>query len=238
MVTPTPEINVVNTSVFPDDDFIQTAKQVNEPDFNGYEFYMETMGVTFYRKYRESSGLYEYKVHGIMDLDPIVCGNVYVDWEYRKKWDKYVLELHPIKDEQSNKEGLYWKVDFPFPMSDRDYTFIRDMKVVQLDGAITPVVLARSEVFPSHPEKSGVIRVDDYCQECAMQSDGKQGAKAYMHYYDNPKGMIPTWLINWGAKYGVPQFLQIMQDACKGYPQYLQEQGRELIPSPKPVIIA
>ena len=72
-----------------------------------------------------------------MDLDPIVCGNVYVDWEYRKKWDKYVLgeldhvhgilflnliavELHPIKEEQSNKEGLYWKVDFPFPMSDRD----------------------------------------------------------------------------------------------------------------------
>lgn len=54
MVTPTPEINVVNTSVFPDDDFIQTAKQVNEPDFNGYEFYMETMGVTFYRKYREA----------------------------------------------------------------------------------------------------------------------------------------------------------------------------------------
>ena len=70
-----------------------------------------------------------------MDLDPIVCGNVYVDWEYRKKWDKYVLgeldhvhgilslnivELHPIKEEQSSKEGLYWKVDFPFPMSDRD----------------------------------------------------------------------------------------------------------------------
>lgn len=21
-----------------------------------------------------------------------------------------------------------------------------------------------------------------------------------MHYYDNPKGMIPAWLINWAAK--------------------------------------
>ena len=21
-----------------------------------------------------------------------------------------------------------------------------------------------------------------------------------MHYYDNPKGMIPSWLINWAAK--------------------------------------
>lgn len=25
-----------------------------------------------------------------------------------------------------------------------------------------------------------------------------------MYYYDNPKGMIPTWLINWGAKVRVP----------------------------------
>lgn len=30
-------------------------------------------------------------MHGAMDLDPIICGNVYVDWEYRKTWDKYVL---------------------------------------------------------------------------------------------------------------------------------------------------
>ena len=23
---------------------------------------------------------------------------------------------------------------------------------------------------------------------------------AFMYYYDNPKGMLPTWLINWAAK--------------------------------------
>ena len=54
MVTPTPEYDVVNSSVFSDDEFIRVAKQVNEPDFTGYEFYIETMGVTFYRKYREA----------------------------------------------------------------------------------------------------------------------------------------------------------------------------------------
>lgn len=26
---------------------------------------------------------------------------------------------------------------------------------------------------------------------------------AYMHYYDNPKGMIPTWMINWAAKVSI-----------------------------------
>jgi len=50
MATP----SVVNTSVFPDEEFVSVAKQVNDPDFTGYEFYIETMGVKFYRKYREA----------------------------------------------------------------------------------------------------------------------------------------------------------------------------------------
>lgn len=61
MVTPTPEYEVVNSSVFPDDEFIRVAKQVNEPDFTGYEFYIETMGVTFYRKYREARATFQVK---------------------------------------------------------------------------------------------------------------------------------------------------------------------------------
>ena len=28
-----------------------------------------------------------------------------------------------------------------------------------------------------------------------------------MKYYDNPKGMIPTWLINWGAKVSMIYYL-------------------------------
>ena len=40
----------------------------------------------------QASGLYEYKVHGVMpDLDPEESARVYVDWEYRKIWDTYVI---------------------------------------------------------------------------------------------------------------------------------------------------
>ena len=42
--------------------------------------------------YFQESGLYEYKIMGVMDdLDPEMCAQVYVDWEYRKVWDTYVL---------------------------------------------------------------------------------------------------------------------------------------------------
>ena len=30
------------------------------------------------------------------------------------------VDLHPIKDEDKNMEGLYWGVDYPWPMYDRD----------------------------------------------------------------------------------------------------------------------
>lgn len=96
----------------------------------------------------QETGLYEYKIHGAMDdMDPELCAQVYVDWEYRKKWDSYaigeyvrvgiylvkvvngsahashnlcIIDLHPIKDESTGVEGLYWCVDYPWPMSDRD----------------------------------------------------------------------------------------------------------------------
>ena len=40
---------------------------------------------------------------------------------------------------------------------------------------------------------------------------------AFMLYYDDPKGSLPTWLINWAAKTGVPKFMSDLQIACKNY---------------------
>lgn len=214
---------------FTDAEFLEAAKEVVNPDLTDYEFFVESHGTKIYRHYREDTGLYEYKIHGVMsDMDPKLCAQVYVDLEYRKKWDTFVLDLDIIKDDDG-AQGLYWCVDFPWPMSDRDYTFIRDMKIIELDGVITYVVLARYHRFSSKPEREaeGIIRVDDFKQACIMQSDGKVGSKAYMYYYDNPKGMIPTWLINWGAKTGVPQYLSIMRKAVFGYNDFLEAKRKE-----------
>lgn len=54
------------------------------------------------------SGLYEYKTHGVMeDLDPEICAMVYLDWEYRKKWDTYVIGK---KRKQFNNNYYYSRV--------------------------------------------------------------------------------------------------------------------------------
>lgn len=208
--------------MFSDAEFEEACASLENPNFEGWEFFVESKGVTIYRNYRESSGLYEYKVIGTMEgVTPDVCAKVYVDLDYRKQWDSYVSELREITEDE--KTGIYWNVNYPFPLSNRDYTFIRESREFDRNGKHIWVILGRSENFKSIPEKSGVIRVDDFLQSLAITADGENISKAYMHYYDNPKGLIPTWLINWAAKTGVPAFLDSMTKACMGYKEYQEK---------------
>ncbi|EDO42511.1 predicted protein [Nematostella vectensis] len=209
--------------MFTDDEFLKAANEINNITVDDFEFFTESAGdkVTckIYRRYKEESGLYDYKILGdLVDVPTDTCKAVYMDLDYRKKWDSYVKALEEF--EESGVKGIYWNVNYPFPMSNRDYTYIRELREFDINGIPTTVVIARSHPVASIPAKSGVVRVADYNQTLTFQSDGKQGTKAFMYYFDNPGGMIPTWLINWAAKTGVPSFMTSMRKACLGYEDY------------------
>lgn len=48
---------------------------------------------------------------------------------------------------------------------------------MEVEGKKTWVVLAKYRPFSCRPERSGVIRVDDFQQACVMQTDGNVGSK-------------------------------------------------------------
>ncbi|XP_058261052.1 phosphatidylcholine transfer protein isoform X1 [Hemibagrus wyckioides] len=205
---------------FTDADFQAAWTELDEPQIEGgWELFTESMGVKIYRLYNKETGLYEYKVFGTLSgCCPEVCADVYMDLDYRKQWDSYVkgnvrAELH--EKDYGGQKAVYWEVKYPFPLSNRDYVYIRERRDLQVNGRKIWTVLARSSVVSNCPEKSGVIRVKDYKQTVAMESDGAQGTKVFMNYFDNPGGNIPTWLINWAAKAaflgGGPCF---QQDQC------------------------
>ncbi|ELU03520.1 hypothetical protein CAPTEDRAFT_116953, partial [Capitella teleta] len=165
----------------------------------------------------QQTGLYAYKTYGDMKtVPPKTAAEVYMDYEYRKEWDSYVKELQLLSKE-GETEQLYWQVNFPFPLWNRDYTFVRELRQFDLeDGRHVWVILAKG-VDGMKPEEKGVVRVNGYIQSMALTCNGQGGTKAYMKYFDNPGGNIPTWLINWGAKTGVPKFLEQMVNACEKY---------------------
>ncbi|XP_022803364.1 phosphatidylcholine transfer protein-like isoform X2 [Stylophora pistillata] len=208
--------------------FLEAAREIGSLNLDGYEFFTESLKESvqckIYRKYEEVSGLYEYKITGLLeDVGLDVCKNVYMDLEYRKKWDGYVKELYEFDD--NGVKSIYWNVNYPWPMSNRDYIYTRELHEMEINSIPTVVVLAESNPVAKIPEKSGVVRVKEFHQSLVIQSDGKVGTKAFMHYFDNPGGSIPTWLINWAAKTGVPTFMNSMRDACLGYKKWISSKG-------------
>ncbi|XP_029943483.1 phosphatidylcholine transfer protein [Salarias fasciatus] len=208
--------------LFSEEEFQSAWTELDEPQLDGgWELFTESMGVKIYRLYDQDTGLYEYKVFGVLDsCPPELCADVYMDLDYRKQWDGYVKELH--QDQFEGRPAVYWQVKYPFPLSNRDYVYVRERRDLDLDGRRIWVILAHSSPETPCAERSGVLRVRQYRQSVAMETDGARGAKVFMRYFDNPGGMIPAWLVNWAAKSGVPNFLTDMQKACSNYAAYCQ----------------
>lgn len=202
---------------FTEDQFQEAWGELDEPVLSGgWELFTDTMGVQIYRLYDQQTGLYEYKVYGgLAECPADLCADVYMDLDYRKQWDTNVKALQ--EEETGEDRVIYWEVKYPFPLSNRDYVYVRERQDLDIGERKIFVILAKSVSVPRWPEKSGVIRVNGYKQSLAIESDGKNGCKIFMYYFDNPGGMIPLWLINWAAKSGVPNFLRDMQKACRGY---------------------
>lgn len=55
--------------------------------------------------------------------------------------------------------------------------YVRERRDLDVDGRKIWVILARSSPETPCPEKSGVVRVRDYHQSVAMESDGGQGTR-------------------------------------------------------------
>uniref|UniRef100_A0A3Q4H051 Phosphatidylcholine transfer protein n=1 Tax=Neolamprologus brichardi TaxID=32507 RepID=A0A3Q4H051_NEOBR len=148
----------------------------------------------------QETGLYEYKVYGVLTTcTPELCADVYMDLTYRKDWDGYV-KGKKTETAQEGRVPIYWEVKYPFPLSNRDYVYVRERKDLDMDGRKIWVILAKSSPETPCSEKSGVLRVKDYKQSVSLESDGACGTKLFMNYFDNPGGNIPTWLVNWAAK--------------------------------------
>jgi hypothetical protein len=158
-----------------------------------WEFYMKNDNFTVYRRpaVGRNPDLYSYKAFGgWKDVKPDTLANVYLDLDFRKKWDKYMKthKYFEVKSDSKEYTGIHFEMNYPWPLSNRDYAYVMETKLVKDGDDKYQVILGESLPSGSYPVSKGVIRIDTYMQNiCITRGSGGQGCTIALDYFDDPK---------------------------------------------------
>ncbi|KAG0352891.1 hypothetical protein BG005_007718 [Podila minutissima] len=193
--------------MFTEDQVTKALAELKTPDVASWELFSEVPNFKVYRRGVAGSALKEYKVlGGFPDLPARYLLRAYTDLDLRMKWDKHMVSWKELPDHR-----LHFVAKLPWPLSPRDYVY--ELQVQEFAGGVYGIN-GRSVEDEAVPAKSSVVRVDEFRQDVLIQpTEDDSGCNIWFGYYDNPKGNIPSSIINWAAKSGVPGFLNALKDA-------------------------
>lgn len=171
--------------------------------------------------------LYEYKVYGTFyDIPSTAFFMVQVDCEYRKKWDKLVIDLEVVdSDENSGCEVVHWVTHYPFPMYSRDYVFKRRVKIDYKRSVM--VLVARAVEHHDGPVSDKYVRVTQYMSQMVIRPHrgfDDNGFDYTLTYCDDPQAPFPAPAYSWMARKGLPDFVEKLHVAAK---QYKEKHGSQ-----------
>lgn len=164
---------------------------------DGWVFKNEKEGVKVY--YRKTSDVYELKL--ITSLKVSLSGLVTLlsEVENYPKWGYKVAESRELKKISAQETYYYSRLDFPWPLDDRDV--VVHSKMVQ--DPVTRRVTATSKAMPDYlASNKGVVRMRNAHTTWTLLPG--PGGWTYVEYYiySDPGGSLPDWLVNMALDVG------------------------------------
>ena len=163
----------------------------------GWVFKNEKEGVKVF--YRKTSDVYELKL--ITSLKVSVSGLVTLlsEVENYPKWGYKVAESRELKKVSEWETYYYSRLDFPWPLDDRDIVVRSRME----QDPVTRRITATSIAVPDYlPVNKGVIRMSNARTTWTILPGA--GGWTYVEYYiySDPGGSLPDWLVNMALDVG------------------------------------
>ena len=132
------------------------------------------------------------------------------DWVYK------CSEAHVVKEVSAEEEYYYNRIDFPWPMSDRDFV----VRSLLTRDPSNNTMRSESWIAPDMvPEKEGVVRIKEL--HLWWNFIPKSNGVVHIDYYlkSNPGGYIPAWMVNMAIDQGPLQTIKRFKKALKN-PKY------------------
>ncbi|MBC7530090.1 MAG: hypothetical protein H7318_00835 [Oligoflexus sp.] len=179
---------------------------------DGWEFVSESDGIKVYRKIYPGSDVKGVAGEAVLDGSIGKVLFMMVDHKHKPDWINRFKEAHTVEEIPPSSNIQYSSFDLPFPATDRDFVFRNDFSVDEkLRGVVIDV---KSVVDKRASERADLVRGEIVRGKYSLIP---QGDKTLMQaeYLADPKGMIPTWLINFFQKEWPYKTLDAMRKQLK-----------------------
>ncbi len=172
------------------------------------------------------SGIKELKMNFTVEASLSTIVSVLADVPGFANW-VYKLEESYLIENVSETEMYYYNlVDFPWPLSDRD--FIAHSLVSQ-DPATKVITIQTKGIFDKKEEIEDVVRLKTMTLKYIIQPNGDGTAHIEYFLKTDPAGNLPNWLINLALDQGPVQTIKKFKKVLKEEPYknaslpYIQE---------------
>lgn len=163
-------------------------------------------GVKVY--FKKTADIHEIKL--VTSLQTSLSGLVQLlsEVEHYPTWGYKVLESKLLKKVSETEMYYYSKLDFPWPLSDRDLIMHTHLE----QDPTTKRIIARSVAEPDYlPENKDVVRIRNaHTQWTLLPGTGGWPYVEY-HIYSDPGGNLPDWLINMAIDVGPRETIKAMR---------------------------
>nr|XP_054754566.1 START domain-containing protein 10-like [Lytechinus pictus] len=150
------------------------------------------------------------------DVSAALAYDVLHDPEYRKQWDKHMIEGKEICMLNPNNDISYYSLKCPSPMRNRD--FVTQRTWLETDREY--IIFNHSVFHKDLPPRKGLIRGESILTGYLVRPRGKNSCELYYVTQSDPKGSVPKWAVNKVAQIVAPSVMKTLRKACLGYQKW------------------
>ena len=149
-------------------------------------------GIDIYVRNAPGTDLLEFKGITILDCDTETVFNVFRDFSSWPNWSYKLATVDVLKKESPVEFFVYYEVEMPWPMENRDMINHLRMTKNKLTGEGRIILESIADYVP---EKEDKIRLKDGrgFYQLNPTDDGK--TEIIYQYFTNPEG-VPAWVVN------------------------------------------
>ena len=153
----------------------------------------EKNGVTVYVNETGHSQIIKVKTEVVVNTSINLVQTILNDVEHRSNWIPFLIEsrvLQTLSPTEQLEHSIFYG---PWPASNRD--FVYGISLHKNDG--NKVIYSMiSEASALMPEQNGMVRAQLIESYYTLTSLGKKRTKVELSFHADPKGWIPTWIVN------------------------------------------